>query len=184
MSKINRYFYQFETIKEVFVSFKKLVSSKNVSVAKEEKYMKLKIKNPINEKEFFINIPLKEKDLKSELDSIIPYITSLNNRITELEKKVSKLESQFEQYIPIINNYKNEKEKEEKEGENVLSINKTAHYGIKCEKCGINPIIGYRYKCSICNDYNLCENCEIENYETNEHPHNFIKIRNEKKKKR
>ena len=115
LSKINRYFYQFETIKEVFDSLKKLISSNHASVVKEEKCMKLKLKNPINEKEFFINIPLKEKDLKSELDSIIPYITSLNNRITELEKKVNKLESQFEQYIPIINDYKNEKEKMEKE---------------------------------------------------------------------
>ena len=69
--------------------------------------MKIKIKNPINEKVYFINIPLKEKDLKNEMDSIITYISSLNNRIDELEKKVNKLE----QYIPLINEYKLEKEK-------------------------------------------------------------------------
>ena len=89
--------------------FQKFNIKKNISIIKEEKLIKLKIKNPSNEKEFFINIPLKEKDLKSELDTIIPYIASLNNRITELEKKVSKLENQFEQCIPIINEYKKEK---------------------------------------------------------------------------
>ena len=109
LNKINRYFYQFESLKDVCDSFKNLISKKNISIIKEEKLIKLKIKNPSNEKEFFINIPLKEKDLKSELDTIIPYIASLNNRITELEKKVSKLENQFEQCIPIINEYKKEK---------------------------------------------------------------------------
>ena len=89
--------------------FQKFNIKKNISIIKEEKLIKLKIKNPSNEKELFINIPLKEKDLKSELDTIIPYIASLNNRITELEKKVSKLENQFEQCIPIINEYKKEK---------------------------------------------------------------------------
>ena len=112
ISKINRYFYQFESLKEVFDSFKNLISKKNISIIKEDKLIKLKIKNPSNEKEFFFNIPLKEKDLKSELDSIVPYITSLNNRITELEKKVRKLENQFEECIPIINEYKEKKKKE------------------------------------------------------------------------
>ena len=119
LNKINRYFYQFETLKEIFESLKKLISYKNISVVKEEKLIKLKIKNPSNDKEFFINIPLKKKDLKSELDSIIHYIGSLNNRITELEKKVSKLENQFEQCIPIINDY-NEIKKKEKENMHFL----------------------------------------------------------------
>ena len=26
------------------------------------------------------------------------------------------------------------------------------HYGIKCQKCFTKPIVGYRYKCSICDD--------------------------------
>ena len=43
--------------------------------------MKIKIKNPVNDKEFYINIPLKEYNLKNELNSIISYISSLNNRI-------------------------------------------------------------------------------------------------------
>ena len=40
--------------------------------------------------------------------------------------------------------------------------NKTIHIGIMCNKCGINPIIGYRYKCSICKDYELSDKEKAE----------------------
>ena len=72
---------------------------------------------------------------------------------------------------------------QQKEGELNMSFVKTTHHGIKCDLCGKNPIIGYRYKCTICKNYNLCENCEIKNSETLEHEHNFIKMRNEEKVK-
>ena len=62
--------------------------------------------------------------------------------------------------------------------------NKTIHIGIMCNKCGINPIIGYRYKCSICKDYELCDDCAKKNFLTNEHPHHFIIIANEESKKK
>ena len=55
------------------------------------------------------------------------------------------------------------------------------HKGIKCEQCGLNPIIGERYQCEKCRNYNLCEKCEENNYYTKEHNHNFIRIREEKK---
>ena len=68
--------------------------------------MKIKIKNPVNDKEFYINIPLKEYNLKNELNSIISYISSLNNRIIELEKRVDNLEK----FIPTTNIQKFEEE--------------------------------------------------------------------------
>ena len=49
-----------------------------------------------------------------------------------------------------------------------------SHKGIRCEECGLDPFVGYRYMCTICNDYNLCENCE-ENI-GKKHGHPFIKI--------
>lgn len=38
-------------------------------------------------------------------------------------------------------------------------INDVIHIGIKCNNCNINPIKGARYKCTICECYNLCEDC-------------------------
>ncbi|CAE7448091.1 ref(2)P [Symbiodinium natans] len=33
------------------------------------------------------------------------------------------------------------------------------HFGIKCEGCGVNPIVGPRFKCLACPNYDLCGNC-------------------------
>ena len=58
-----------------------------------------------------------------------------------------------------------------------LSQCSTVHTNIACNECKMSPIVGYRYKCLECLDYNLCENCE----KTVEHEHNFIKYVNEQK---
>ncbi len=62
-----------------------------------------------------------------------------------------------------------------------FSALKIEHKGIKCEQCFKEPIIGFRYKCSECNNYNLCEDCEEKNSVSGNHPHDFIKIRKEQK---
>ena len=111
LGKINKYFLQFDSLKEVLESFKKLIDKKNLSILKEEKKMIIKIINPFNDKEIFINVPLKEKDLKSEIDSLIPYVASLSERIQVLEKKLDEIYI----YKDILEEIRKEKEKEEKE---------------------------------------------------------------------
>jgi len=56
---------------------------------------------------------------------------------------------------------------------------KTAHLGVKCDSCHAVPIIGVRYKCSECLNYNLCEICEEKEIHPN---HNFLKFIKEEKK--
>jgi len=53
------------------------------------------------------------------------------------------------------------------------------HYDIYCSKCN-NLIEGIRYKCSKCDNYNLCSKCEELNNQTNEHEHDFYKIKKNK----
>ena len=50
------------------------------------------------------------------------------------------------------------------------------HSGVKCDGCGMCPIVGARYKCAVCEDFDYCANCE-EAYST-VHQHPFIKINN------
>lgn len=48
------------------------------------------------------------------------------------------------------------------------------HRGITCDGCGARPIIGVRYKCSECQDYDLCQVCEGK--ELHNH-HVFLKLK-------
>ena len=50
---------------------------------------------------------------------------------------------------------------------------KVAHPGIICDGCE-KPIVGIRYKCTICNDFDYCEKCEDRDKGAHGHP--FLKI--------
>ena len=113
LGKINKFFNQFDEIAEVFISFDTLLGSKNISVFEEEKKIQLKIRNPANKKEFYLDIPFKEKDLKSEIKSIYEYINSLNNKMINLEKKVDELYLFKEEYLKRKKEKKKNGEKEE-----------------------------------------------------------------------
>ena len=126
----------------------------------------------------------------------------------EIEQKFSKIyeEKIKEIHESILNNSKilcdqiisqNQKqfEEEEKKRNQVIDANifnnahdnfninpiykcKTIHNGVQCNYCKRNPIVGYRYKCMDCPDYNLCQICE----KVVEHEHNFIRYVSEEKK--
>lgn len=51
--------------------------------------------------------------------------------------------------------------------------NTVIHERYTCDGCGVHPIVGVRYKCSVCRDFDYCEKCE----ETIEHEHAFLKIK-------
>jgi hypothetical protein len=50
------------------------------------------------------------------------------------------------------------------------------HYGIKCHECQVFPIVGIRYKCLKCENFDLCEQCEGKVGEN--HGHILLKLRN------
>ena len=45
---------------------------------------------------------------------------------------------------------------------------------VACDGCGVCPIVGPRYKCSVRKNFDLCSKCE----ERGEHPYAFLKINN------
>jgi hypothetical protein len=51
---------------------------------------------------------------------------------------------------------------------------KIIHFGVKCDGCGVLPIVGCRYKCAFCDNFDYCEKCE--NKLSKEHNHPFLKI--------
>lgn len=54
---------------------------------------------------------------------------------------------------------------------------KVVHHGVACDICEKAPITGIRYKCSVRNNYDVCQECEINNPQ----PHPMIKIRDPSK---
>jgi len=49
---------------------------------------------------------------------------------------------------------------------------KVVHPKVKCDGCGMFPIVGPRYKCSVIKNFDYCSACE----ETKPHDHAFLKI--------
>lgn len=54
--------------------------------------------------------------------------------------------------------------------------NLTIHQGTLCDVCGISPIIGSRFMCLLCHNFDLCEQCECL---SSRHPadHPLIKVK-------
>lgn len=46
----------------------------------------------------------------------------------------------------------------------------TTHDGVTCDGCGVSPIVGARFKCTVCHDYDLCEMCEAKGSHDAAHP--------------
>ena len=74
-------------------------------------------------------------------------------------QKLKEKKKKFYQIIEENNKSFKEDEIQTLEEEN----KKIIHEGYVCINCKQNPIIGNRYKCEFCLDYNLCEECYNEN---------------------
>uniref|UniRef100_A0A1I8ILX9 ZZ-type domain-containing protein n=1 Tax=Macrostomum lignano TaxID=282301 RepID=A0A1I8ILX9_9PLAT len=46
------------------------------------------------------------------------------------------------------------------------------HFGIECSRCGTDPLIGWRFKCSLCPNYNMCAAC----FHRYSHGHGFYRL--------
>jgi len=54
------------------------------------------------------------------------------------------------------------------------------HEDIMCDNCKCNPIVGIRFKCTICNDFDLCADCEGKDVHPSGHPLMKIKVRKDR----
>ena len=66
--------------------------------------------------------------------------------------------------------------KSEKKTEDDSSKTSHIHLGVVCDACEKTPIVGHRYKCVVCDDFDLCGSCEAAGC----HPgHNMSRISNQ-----
>ena len=128
------------------------------------------------QKEIASQIKKKEEEMLKKINDkteelIKSYKSKYDQKEVDLNGKIDKISKLIINKSQLENNNMN------------ISFCDTIHKGIMCKKCLQMPIIGYRYKCSVCDDFDLCSKCEEENSRTNHHPHDFIKIRNNKNQK-
>ena len=93
-----------------------------------------------------------------------------NHPFIKIYHQKMKLESIKVVVFDEVYNKLEPKKEEEKKEENKKPI----HLGVRCDGCNKYPIVGCRYKCAVCNDFDYCEECE-EKF-SGQHLHPFIKI--------
>ena len=117
------------------------------------------------------NIP---EQIKNTISNIVN--SKFQNLKQALINDIYNTVSQNDQYE--ILNLNNENKNNSK---NILMSNlkrkeeESVHIGFSCNNCNCQNIIGPRYKCTVCPNYNLCSKCEeISNHDIN---HIFVKIK-------
>jgi Ankyrin repeats (many copies)/Zinc finger, ZZ type len=62
----------------------------------------------------------------------------------------------------------------------VTRANELTHPRTKCDGCYLDPIVGFRYKCAVCGDFDFCRNCYVIDTSRPEHfpesNHHFLQI--------
>ena len=142
----------------------------------------------LNQKNQMKEFEIKKKEYHNALEA--KYEKLYQERIKDATKSINEsienhkisLQKKYEEQIKSLENNYNKKFNEmsqsilQNQNKSNLKKCQTKHEGIKCNVCFKSPIIGYRYKCISCNNFNLCEECEEANEQSNAHPHLFVKM--------
>jgi len=84
-------------------------------------------------------------------------------------------------FTTVTSNVTEEKDESKVDSSNATSnsvVNDHVHYGVVCDGCQASPLIGDRFKCTICHDFDLCSECEHSGKSFGRHAntHSMIKI--------
>jgi hypothetical protein len=99
--------------------------------------------------------------LQEEKNKLKAHSRALKDEITLLKKKCDELKSKLREL-------KGKRPKTPKgRRSRQTSEEKAVHRWVTCDGCQMAPIVGIRYKCKICPDFDFCENCKGKV----QHPH-------------
>ena len=146
------------------------------------KELNLNIKQEFSETYIVANLEFINKDVLKlpQLEKVLNDLKKKNNQIKS--ENLKKLDNDPSlQYLLNYDLYDTEEIKNREKIENyfpniqeIEDKNKIIHKNFYCEECRMSPIIGVRYNCKTCENFNYCENC-IEKKGV-EHGHEFNKI--------
>lgn len=132
---------------------------------KEKKHKKDKCKEKKHKKE-------KKEEQKEENEIDPNFSVALSRVINE------NMESAKEEILKKTLHEANkmfEKLKKSSLSSSMFNSSNVIHSNVSCDGCGVHPIVGNRYKCTVCEDFDYCEACEEKYSEIHKHP--FLKIR-------
>lgn len=108
-----------------------------------------------------LNFQNQSTDNSLEVEMLNNLNLKLQNQIKELNEKLSYQNSQESQVY------------QSKPSSNKVSV-QTVHMGVTCNKCKKSNFVGKRYKCLVCEDFDVCQDCE----ESHVHGHPMIRMIN------
>lgn len=107
-------------------------------------------------KEEFVQPIIQEEPKELDVSSVFSSTQNLDESISDkLEKMMPDLVSKIREEIINESQIKPEPEIKEKTEKKV----EVAHSHVICDGCNASPIMGNRYKCAVCADYDLCQKC-------------------------
>ena len=122
------------------------------------------------EKDILKNIKQENKKAKNEIDEWLQFVLSHTKELIASYEQKNKMNiAKLKEIEKRLGNFK----KGETFIKNSVNNEKKEHPGIYCNQCKEN-VVGVRYQCLICKDFNFCEKCEKKFNE--EHGHAMLKI--------
>ena len=137
----------------------------------EKDLKKNKIELKQEEKDFFMNYPKLCNDVYRRIFSFTQTIKIEMKKFVEDIQMVQKNQKQI--LCPLR---KKLQEKENKKKEELRNLE--VHYAVTCDGCQTAPIIGKRYKCEICPNFDFCEKCFEKEKENHKHSFKLVEKNN------
>ena len=116
--------------------------------------------------------PAPESRIKIADENLINYV-DLKAKVTQLAKE------QMNELLPKILDECKTYVQQQKACQEENRFKQVIHRNVVCDGCNVSPILGVRYKCVVCEDYDLCAQCEAKD----NHKHPMLKITSPKKYK-
>ena len=137
----------------------------------EKSLEKNKIQLNNEEREFFINYPKLMSDIGRRVDSWGNVVKFETQKLVEDIKRVRKDQKQL--LCPLRKKLEKKENKENKdkkvEKKEEKKERKEVHWYVTCDGCEMTPIVGKRYKCDICPNFDFCESCYEKKKESHQH---------------
>lgn len=144
------------------------VKKKNELVAEINEKLKNQQITTFFEKQKDVEVDMGVEEIKEEKKELSP-----KNKFDDRDIYYNQVRRQVPQPKPVFVEEKKNLFEECSKMDSAKTVNKfqcmTRHTGISCDNCSCYPIVGRRYKCAVCYDFDICENCEEKGVH-NHHP--------------